>query len=50
MAGRTAWVLTFAVIAIAVVNLVLQYRLNVWHRAMFDALDSAMAAAYCIKP
>ena len=37
--GRTAWVLTFAVIAIAVVNLVLQYRLNVWHRAMFDALD-----------
>ena len=37
--GRTAWVLTLAVIAIAVVNLVLQYRLNVWHRAMFDALD-----------
>src|SRR6266576_6866761 len=37
--GRTAWVLTFAVIAIAVVNLVLQYRLNVGHRAMFDALD-----------
>ena len=37
--GRTAWVLTIAVIAIAVVNLVLQYRLNVWHRAMFDALD-----------
>ena len=37
--GRTAWLLTFAVIAIALVNLVLQYRLNVWHRAMFDALD-----------
>ena len=37
--GRTAWVLTFAVIAISVVNLVLQYRLNVWHRGMFDALD-----------
>jgi putative ATP-binding cassette transporter len=31
--------LTLAVMAIAVVNLVLQYRLNVWHRAMFDALD-----------
>jgi putative ATP-binding cassette transporter len=31
--------LTLAVIAIAVVNLVLQYRLNVWHRGMFDALD-----------
>jgi putative ATP-binding cassette transporter len=37
--GRTAWALTLAVMAIAVVNLVLQYRLNVWHRAMFDALD-----------
>ena len=37
--GRTARVLTFAVIAIALVNLVLQYRLNVWHRTMFDALD-----------
>ena len=37
--GRTAWALTLAVIAIALVNLGLQYRLNVWHRAMFDALD-----------
>ncbi len=37
--GRTAWVLTFAVITIALVNLVLQYRLNVWHRTMFDAID-----------
>ena len=36
---RTAWSLTFAVIAIALVNLALQYRLNVWHRVMFDALD-----------
>ncbi len=37
--GRTAWLLTFTVITIAFVNLGLQYRLNVWHRAMFDALD-----------
>ena len=37
--GRTAWLLTFTVITIALVNLGLQYRLNVWHRAMFDALD-----------
>ena len=37
--GRTAWVLTFVVIAIALVNLALQYRLNVWHRTMFDAID-----------
>src|SRR4026208_1187165 len=37
--GRTAWVLTFTVITIALINLGIQYRLNVWHRAMFDALD-----------
>jgi putative ATP-binding cassette transporter len=37
--GRTAWLLTFMVIAIALANLVLQYRLNVWHRVTFDALD-----------
>src|SRR5258705_806452 len=35
----TAWLLTLTVIAIALVNLGIQYRLNVWHRAMFDALD-----------
>jgi putative ATP-binding cassette transporter len=37
--GRSAWLLTVTVIAIALVNLGLQYRLNVWHRGMFDALD-----------
>src|SRR5436190_5321747 len=37
--GRTAWVLTLTVITIALVGLGVQYRLNVWHRAMFDALD-----------
>jgi vitamin B12/bleomycin/antimicrobial peptide transport system ATP-binding/permease protein len=36
---RAAWVLTSAVAAIALTNIALQYRLNVWHRAMFDALD-----------
>jgi vitamin B12/bleomycin/antimicrobial peptide transport system ATP-binding/permease protein len=41
---RTAWGLTLAVIAIALVNLALQYRLNVWHRAMFDALDKRDAS------
>jgi putative ATP-binding cassette transporter len=38
-AGPTAWLLTIALITIALVNLAVQYRLNVWHRAMFDALD-----------
>jgi vitamin B12/bleomycin/antimicrobial peptide transport system ATP-binding/permease protein len=43
--GRhTAWGLTLAVIAMALVNLALQYRLNVWHRAMFDALDKRDAS------
>ena len=37
-ARRTAWFLTFAVFTLAVVNLGLGYRLNVWHRVMFDAL------------
>jgi len=37
--ARSAWPLTLTVIAIALLNIVLQYRVNVWHRAMFDALD-----------
>jgi putative ATP-binding cassette transporter len=36
---RVAWALTLLVAAIALASIVLQYRLNVWHRAMFDALD-----------
>ena len=36
---RAAWALTLLVVAIALANLALQYRLNVWHRGMFDALD-----------
>ena len=36
---RTAWLLTSLLVALALVNLALQYRLNVWHRLMFDALD-----------
>ena len=36
---RAAWVVTALLVALALANLALQYRLNVWHRAMFDALD-----------
>ncbi len=36
---RTAWLLTLIVIMITFIGLGVQYRLNVWHRAMFDALD-----------
>src|SRR6185369_4800987 len=38
-AGPTAWVLTLTVIGLAFVSLGIQYRLNVWYRAMFDALE-----------
>jgi putative ATP-binding cassette transporter len=34
-----AWGLTGVVVVIALLTLALQYRLNIWHRAMFDALD-----------
>src|SRR5262245_34637939 len=36
---RTAWLLTLAVISIALANLGLAYRMNVWHRVTFDALE-----------
>jgi len=42
---RKAWLLTAALFAIALVNLGLAYRMNVWHRVMFDALESRDAAA-----
>jgi vitamin B12/bleomycin/antimicrobial peptide transport system ATP-binding/permease protein len=37
--ARVAWGLTGVVTVIALLTLALQYRLNIWHRAMFDALD-----------
>src|SRR5207237_7151770 len=37
--GRTAWLLTFTVLMIALVNLSRQYRLSVWHGGMFAPLD-----------
>ena len=44
-AARKAWLLTIAVFGIALINLGLAYRMNVWHRVMFDALESRDAAA-----
>ena len=37
--SRVAWTLTIGVVVLAFVGLGLHYRLNVWYRAMFDALD-----------
>jgi putative ATP-binding cassette transporter len=42
--ARKAWLLTIAVFTIALVNLWLAYRMNVWHRVMFDALENRDAA------
>jgi putative ATP-binding cassette transporter len=44
-AGPMAWLLTFAVVGLAFIGLGLQYRLNVWYRAMFDALEQRDAGA-----
>jgi vitamin B12/bleomycin/antimicrobial peptide transport system ATP-binding/permease protein len=44
-AGATAWTLTILLVVLAFVNLAVQYRLNVWNRAMFDALDHKDAGA-----
>jgi len=43
--ARYSWTLTIGVIAIALLNVGLQYRINVWHRNMFDALDTRDGAA-----
>jgi putative ATP-binding cassette transporter len=38
--GWTAWLLTIAIVTITLVNLFVQYRINVWNRHFFDALES----------
>jgi putative ATP-binding cassette transporter len=37
--GRTAWLLTGALLATILIQLFIQYRLNVWNRDIFDALQ-----------
>ncbi len=37
--GWTAWLLTAVIITITLVNLLVQYRINVWNRHLFDALE-----------
>jgi putative ATP-binding cassette transporter len=37
--GSTAWILTALVISITLTNLFVQYRINVWNRHLFDALE-----------
>jgi putative ATP-binding cassette transporter len=42
---RTAWLLTIGVFTIALVNIGIAYRMNVWNRVMFDALERHDSAA-----
>ena len=43
-ADRRAWPLTIALLVIALVQLFIQYRINVWNRELFDALEQKNAA------
>ncbi|HZR82059.1 MAG TPA: ABC transporter ATP-binding protein/permease [Candidatus Binatia bacterium] len=47
--GSHAWMLTVLVIGITVVNVGVQYRINVWHRTMFDALERKDASAVLVQ-
>jgi putative ATP-binding cassette transporter len=44
-AGRKSWWLTIAVFTIALVNIGVAYRMNVWNRVMFDALEGRNGGA-----
>ena len=41
---KVAWLMTAALVALVVGQLVFQYQLNVWNRAIFDALEKKDAA------
>jgi putative ATP-binding cassette transporter len=41
---RVAWLMTGSLLALVVAQLVVQYRLNVWNRDVFDALEKKDSA------
>jgi putative ATP-binding cassette transporter len=43
--SRTAWMLTIATVAVVVVNVGVQYGINLWNRTFFDALETRNAGA-----
>src|SRR3712207_3422061 len=43
-ADRRAWMLTIAILVIILIQLFVQYRVNVWNRELFDALERKDAA------
>ncbi len=48
-AGPTAWLLTVAIVVVAVVNVGVQYEITVWYRMMFDALEKRDASGLLWK-
>jgi putative ATP-binding cassette transporter len=42
---RIAWVMTISLIVLVVLQLLVQYRLNVWNRELFDAMEKKDGAA-----
>src|SRR5262249_58410806 len=49
-AGTPAWWLTGALLAIVLAQLFVQYRINVWNRAVFDALEKKDSADALTPP
>ncbi len=48
-AGWMAWILTVAIVVVAVVNVGVQYEITVWYRTMFDALEKRDASGLLWK-
>jgi putative ATP-binding cassette transporter len=42
---RIAWLMTFSLVVLIVLQLLVQYRLNVWNRELFDAMEKKDGAA-----
>ena len=43
-AGRRSWLLTGAILLLILLNLAVSYGMNLWHRAIFDALEKRDAS------
>ncbi|RTL54697.1 MAG: ABC transporter ATP-binding protein/permease [Bradyrhizobiaceae bacterium] len=43
--GRLAWIFTGGLFALIVLNIFVQYRINVWNRSIFDAIEKKNASA-----
>ena len=48
-AGPTAWLLTVAIVIVAVVNVGVQYEITVWYRMMYEALEKRDASGLLWK-